>query len=101
MRRALRANQLPSVAVLAHGDMAAGMNGGYGGGGGGDAPVQALGTVGGARALSEDSLIDALQGVLQHFEPLLVAARAEQNERIADGWRVIFAPNACDFCTRL
>jgi chemotaxis protein histidine kinase CheA len=82
--------------VLAHGEMAAAMGGAFGGGGfggagspGGDAgapppPVQALGTVAGARALDENSLIASLRGIVDAFEPLLVAARAEQNERLVE-----------------
>jgi len=89
VRRALRINGLPALVVLAHGEMAAAIGGGMGGGmvGGlrdGPAPVQALGSVVGARALDEDTLIDALRAVLDSFEPLLVAARAEQHERLMD-----------------
>ena len=96
VRRALRATQLPTLVVLAHGEMAAAMGGAFGGGGfggagspGGDAgappaPVQALGTVAGARALDENSLIASLRGIVDAFEPLLVAARAEQNERLVE-----------------
>ena len=102
IRRALRAPHLPTVVVLAHGEMAAAMGGGLGGGLGGGgplgagggggvlmggdrpAPVQALGSCSGTRALNEEQLIGSLQGILDTFEPLLVAARAEQNERLMD-----------------
>ena len=87
VRRALRVTQTPAVVLLAHGDLAAGIGGGGGGGGGmmdGGAPAQALGSVQGERALNEEGLIASLAGQLEAFEPLLVAARAEQNERILD-----------------
>ena len=84
VRRALRVSQQPAVVLLAHGDMAAaaGMGGGLGGGDG--PPVQALGSVQGARALNEEGLIASLASQLEAFEPLLVAARAEQHERMND-----------------
>jgi hypothetical protein len=81
VRRALRVQQLPALVALAHGDMASGMGGTPRGE---DAPVQALGTVAGERALEEESAIASLQAIVGAFEPMLVAARAEQNERIAD-----------------
>ena len=86
VRRALRVTQTPAVVLLAHGDLAAGIGGGGGGGGmmDGGAPAQALGSVQGERALNEEGLIASLAGQLEAFEPLLVAARAEQNERIMD-----------------
>lgn len=85
VRRALGVSHSPAVVMLAHGDMAAmaGMGPGAGARGEG-APVQALGTVSGARALNEEGLIASLTGQLEAFEPLLVAARAEQHERMND-----------------
>jgi hypothetical protein len=82
VRRALRVTQQPAVVILAHGDLAAGMGGVHAGRDGGDNPVQALGTVQGARALDAESLVASLVQHLERFEPLLVAARAEQNERL-------------------
>ena len=55
-----------------------------GGGPHGEPMVQALGTVQGARVLNEEALIASLQAQLEAFEPVLVAARAEQQERLND-----------------
>ena len=85
VRRALRVQQQPAIVMLAHGDLAAAAGFGGGRGAPGDpAAVQALGTVQGARALNEEGLIASLHAQLQNFEPLLIAARAEQHERMND-----------------
>ena len=44
-------------------------------------------SIAGARALNEDALIDSLRALLDQYEPLLVVARAEQNERLMDRMR--------------
>ena len=85
VRRALRIQAAPALVMLAHGDMGGGqLRQGGGGGLHGEPVVQALGTVQGARLLEEERLIGSLQAQLQAFEPLLVAARAEQHERMMD-----------------
>ena len=87
VRRALRVQSCPALVMLAHGDMGGGALPGAGMGGGGphgEPMVQALGTVQGARVLNEEALIASLQAQLEAFEPVLVAARAEQQERLND-----------------
>lgn len=76
MRQALRAAQLPALVVLAHGDMAPRQ----GGGDGGDSVTQALGSVQGPDVLDDERAVAQLQRIVQNFEPLLVAARADRHQ---------------------
>lgn len=102
VRHALRPRELPALFVLAHGDMAAAMNNNIGVWGD-DAPAQALAIIQGIATTDEERVIAQLSAVLevrerfkplqpqpsatclrycsQRFEPMLVAARAEQHER--------------------
>ena len=80
VRHALRVRSSPALVVLAHGDMAAAMGGGGLGGGDGP-PAQSLGSVQGARVVEEEHVIAQLSAIVDNFEPMLVAARAEQHER--------------------
>ena len=97
VQRSLRVHALPALVVLAHGELAAGVNSGLvhdghramGGGGYGSAaglhaaaaPTQALGVITGPATLDEEALIAQLGRVKTAYDPLLVAARADRADR--------------------
>merc|ERR1740117_517357 len=79
MRQALRVAHLPALVVLAHGDMAPRQDGGRGGDGGASV-TQALGSVQGPDVLVDERVVAQLNQIVQNFEPLLVAARADRHQ---------------------